>query len=185
MTQDHGSAPLDLTVTRSAGRRRIAWRCFLLALLACQQQSCPTDPCALEFDMACGVSPPAGPYVEVSTAAGQTVFDSLRSGETVQLIASLRDSLDRPVATRGSFQWSSIDTSKAQVSETGVVSGRQLGFVEIRVRAVAENAYGGIWLKIVPALSSSVSFPRPSMQPWSAGAARRWHVRPRRASSSS
>jgi len=78
----------------------------------------------------------------VATVAVTSPSDKLKAGSTMQLTAIAKDDKGNAVAHQG-FVWSSSNTDKATVSESGVVTGKKQGDVTITARTSSSGGKSG------------------------------------------
>ena len=78
----------------------------------------------------------------VATVTVTSPSDKLKAGSTMQLTATAKDDKGNAVAHQ-SFVWSSSNTDKATVSESGVVTGKKQGNVTISARTSASGGKSG------------------------------------------
>ena len=78
----------------------------------------------------------------VATVSVTSPSDKLKAGSTMQLTATAKDERGNAVAHQ-SFVWSSSNTDKATVSESGVVTGKKQGDVTITARTSSSGGKSG------------------------------------------
>ena len=78
----------------------------------------------------------------VATVTVTSPSDKLKAGSTMQLTATAKDDRGNAVAHQ-SFLWSSSNTDKATVSESGVVTAKKQGDVTITARTSSSGGKSG------------------------------------------
>jgi hypothetical protein len=95
---------------------------------------------------------PSGPVASVSVGGGSTVL----VGAALQLTATTLNVLGY-VLTGYPVTWSSSDTARATVSETGLVTGVSLGDVVITAISDGQSGYRTLTVRAIPAAPVGVS----------------------------
>ena len=83
-----------------------------------------------------------GNSAAVATVTVTSPSDKLKAGSTMQLTATAKDDRGNAVAHQ-SFLWSSSNTDKATVSESGVVTAKKQGDVTITARTSSSGGKSG------------------------------------------